>query len=204
MPIRKRCAANCRIRFGGVAHPSVDVFAKWNKLHSLHWVSFLYRNCLKLSHVCYQVVHLLCEVIINCILPCGLIARTLVRDSNYSVLVCFFVLFCLVFWLISHERTPTLSPGDIISLTECTCGTIQKLLICSWYYEWVKNIIKSGSNGLWRATFWLRSVPVFSDVVISLSSIVLTPNGSFLVMPLLLLVSGMCYKVWWERCHVSY
>jgi hypothetical protein len=36
------------------------------------------------------------------------------------------------------------------------------------------------------------------------SVVVLPPNGNFLVMPVLLSVSGMCCKVWWERCHDLY
>jgi hypothetical protein len=126
------------------------------------WGSFLYHNCLKLTHVCYQVVHLLCEVI-DCIHPCGLIARTIDRDSNYSVLVCFSVLFCLVFWLISHVITFTLSPGDIISLTEYNCDTIQKLLICSWFYDQAKKIKLNpavmASGGLhfdWEVCWYFR------------------------------------------------
>jgi hypothetical protein len=50
----------------------------------------------------------------------------------------------------------------------------------------------SDNNGIQRAVFRLRSVPVFSDVVVFLNSIVvLTPNGNFSVVPLSHSVSDM-------------
>ena len=144
--------------------------------------------CVKLSSIVFiRVVSLPARLIAIRITPCLCVSPCL------SVLC--FDWFCV--------KEPPPFPQEMLYRN---CGTIQKLLICSWYYEWAKNIIKSASNGIRRVTFWLRSVPVFSDVVVtSLSSIVvLPPNGNFLVMPVLLSLSGMCCKVWWERCHDLY
>ena len=56
-----------------------------------------------------------------------------------------------------------------------------------------KNVTTFDNNGIWRDMFQLTSVPVLSYVVATIFSliVVLTPNGNFFVVPLLLSASDI-------------
>jgi hypothetical protein len=91
----------------------------------------------------------------------------------------------------SIEQNPTVPP--LSHLTSCTptksnlyCSrnaTVAQSKHCPFGVDTTteaKNITTSDNNGIWRCMSRLRSVPVLSDVVIFLSSIVaLTPKGTF-------------------------
>ena len=87
--------------------------------------------------------------------------------------------------------------------------TLHAIVAQSWNFSlelvlWLSSKTPtSGNNAIWRGVFWLRNVPILSDVVVTIlsSTIVLTENGNFWVVPLLHSVSDIIRVTKWRRAR---
>ena len=132
-----------------------------------------------------------------------------VNCRYYSVVYKKFCSQLMKFVSFSIERNLTVPPTS--HLTSCTptksnlhCSrkvTVAQSKHCPFGVDTTteaQNVTTSNNNGICRCLPRLRSVPVLSDVVVIFfsSNVALTPNGNFLVFPVLHSVSDILTIHW--------